>query len=142
MKDPRLEALLAAAVNPTLIRRARLHATKQYPPFPSKGCAAFLSEFLKENALPTLLFTTSAQELAGSLERRGWDRVHNPEPGDVAVCDDLNHNGNSDHVFLFMGWEDGNPRALDNQDTKVHTRGPGKTRVHYYLRGGWSNPAP
>lgn len=115
------------------------------PDFPHDCCALCLSLFLKFQGFQ-IKQEISAQNLADSLELSGWIKVKDlqPIPGDIAVCEDLNSNGMSDHIFLVvapalnnMVWAWDN--RLGANSNRVYLRNinhspPGYTPVWYFLR--------
>jgi hypothetical protein len=138
--NPKIIRARALAQDRAALTRIRRDAKRHHPPFPTNGCACFLSVLLRAAGLDDLAVILGAEELADTLEARGWFRVPvgQQQAGDVGVCQDLNGNGRSDHIFFVVQAHGADRMTIvDNQATGTHTRyasGRGKTPVRHFLR--------
>jgi len=121
-------------------RRKGKAAVKAVTGSTANACAATASQ-------PLLLLhlidhvELGAQALADTLEHKGWHKftIHaDVRAGDFIVCQDLNHNNMSDHVWFARSSpraSDGKVLCFDNQGDYYRNLSAGsKTPMDYALR--------
>ncbi|MDB5118672.1 MAG: hypothetical protein JWQ79_4164 [Mucilaginibacter sp.] len=124
------------------LKAARESASASLPGYPTNGCAAHLSELLRQSGIDVPL-TWGAGKLAQVLTVRGWTRVTvgSQMAGDVGVCFDNDPTpAGADHIYLVVSTFGPDEMMIaDNQRTtdEPHARfasGHGKTPTEYFLR--------
>jgi hypothetical protein len=124
------------------LREARQEAARALPDYPHNGCAVHLSALLRQSGIDVRMIA-GAGNLAGAIERRGWDRipVGGQRPGDVGVTFDRDPTPpGADHIYLVVGTLGADEMLIaDNQrqTDAPHSRfasGRGKTPTEFFLR--------